>query len=97
MSSLMSAKTILAPSSAAAVAVARNVSGVVMTSSPGPTSAAAYATCSAAVPEVTETAGSATPASSPICFSNVSTYGPVVSQSPDSTSCTTAMSASLMD
>ena len=54
MSASTSAKRIVAPSSEAQDAVATNVSGVVTTSSPGPTPAAAYATCRAAVPLVTD-------------------------------------------
>ncbi len=84
VSSSTSANTIFAPRAAALLAVATNVIGETTTSSPGPTPAAAYATCSAAVP--LETAVTPTP---PVhrarSASNASTCGPVVSQSPRST------------
>ena len=77
-------------------AVATNVIGVQTTSSPGPIPAAAYATCSAAVPEVTATAG-VPPVTDARSSSNRTTAGPVVSQSPRSTAATAAMSSSTMD
>lgn len=96
MSASTSANTTLPPSSAAVAAVATNVIGEVTTSSPGPIPAAAYATCSAAVPEVTATAGVP-----PVCSARSSskrvTAGPVVSQSPRSTSVTAATSSSETD
>ena len=76
--------------------MAKKVSGVVITWSPGCTCSAAYAVCRAAVPEVTETACS-TPARSAIAASNRSTSGPVVSQSLRSAASTAAMSSDSMD
>ena len=96
MSSSTSAKTTFAPSIAAQDAVATKVIGVVTTSSPGPTPRAAYAMCSAAVPDVQLTAR-CPPASSDTAFSNAVTAGPVVSQSPRSTAVTASMSASEID
>ena len=51
-----STKTGTAPTWVMTFAVATNVSGVVITSSPGPTPAAIRARCSAAVAEFTDTA-----------------------------------------
>jgi len=96
VSSLMSAKTIVAPSSEAQLAVATNVRGVVTTSSPGPTPRAAYATCRAAVPEVTDTAPGA-PEMRVRSSSKAVTAGPVVSQSPRRTAATASMSDSSID
>src|SRR6476646_3025239 len=92
----MSANTTVAPSSDAQLAVATNVIGVVTTSSPLPTPNAAYAVCSAAVPEVTDTAPGVpdSAASSP---SNAVTQGPVVSQSLVRTLATAATSSALID
>ena len=90
MSGLMSAKTTSAPSAVAPLAVATKVSGVVTTSSPGPMPRAAYAVCSAAVPEVTLTAPGV-PARAASRLESV-THGPVVSQSLRSTSTTAATS-----
>jgi hypothetical protein len=72
-----------------------NVIGGVITSSPGSIPIAAYAQCKAAVPEDTETHGAPTTLSSN--DSNLSTIGPVVSQSLLSAIPTAAMSSSLMD
>src|ERR1044072_1070807 len=91
-----SANTTFAPSSAAVAAVATNVIGAHTTSSPGPIPAAAYATCNAAVPEVTATAGTP-PVTVAMSDSNAVPAGPVVSQSPRSTAATAAMSSSTMD
>ncbi len=95
LSSHTSANRIRAPSIAAQDAVATNVIGVVMTSSPGPSPRPPYVACKAAVPDVTDTAGA------PVTFSssasNWPTIGPVVSQSPRSTSVTAAMSSSTID
>ena len=52
----MSANTGVAPTIAIASALATNVNGVVMTSSPGPMSRARSAKCRASVPELTPTA-----------------------------------------
>ena len=84
----------VAPSSDGSVAVATNVMGVVTTSSPGPTPSAAYAMCSAAVPDVTLTTPVAAGPPRTRPSSNASTAGPVVSQSPRSTSATAATSSS---
>ncbi len=76
--------------------MATNVIGVVTTSSPGPTPSPAYAMCSAAVPDVQETAR-CPPVSSEIAFSNAVTAGPVVSQSPRRIAVTASMSSSEID
>ncbi len=52
----MSARTGVAPVSRMTLTVAQNVSGVVMTSSPGPIPSAAKARCSPAVQEFTASA-----------------------------------------
>ena len=52
----MSTRTGVAPTYSIASTVAANVKGVVMTSSPGPTSSPASASLSASVPELQATA-----------------------------------------
>src|SRR6478609_2449254 len=96
VSSSTSTKRIVAPSASAHDAVATNVIGVVTTSSPRPTPAAAYAMCRAAVPLVALTHRVA-PVSASSCSSNAVTVGPVVSQSPRRTWATASMSSSLTD
>ena len=90
-----SAKTMVAPNNAAVACVAMNVIGGVITSSPGFSPIAAYAQCSAAVPELTEIQGALTSFSR--CDSNASTRGPVVSQSLLRAATTDAMSSSLIE
>jgi hypothetical protein len=91
-----SANTTDAPRCIAVAAVATKVIGVHTTSSPGPTPAAAYATCSAAVPDVTATVGTP-PVNDSRSASKRVTAGPVVSQSPRRTAATAATSSSTMD
>ena len=75
--------------------VAAHVSGVVMTSSPGPISLTARAVCRAAVHELTATAaGAETLAAN--SASNWATLGPVVIQSERRVSTTSAISSSPM-
>src|SRR3989304_10028562 len=85
-----------APRWSAALAVAAKVKGEVTPSSPGPTPIAAYATCSAAVPELTATALRA-PVTLLRSASKASTRGPVVMKSDLSTSTTAATSSSSID
>ena len=94
VSSSTSAKTIRAPRATALLAVATNVIGGTTTSSPGPTPAAAYATCSAAVPLATA-AQPAPPVQPARSASNASTCGPVVSQSLRRVATTAATSSSV--
>ena len=75
------------------MAVAANVIGVVIASSPGPSPAATAAPCSAAVPELNATAWRA-PVASASSASKAGTRGPVVSQSDRSASATAATSSS---
>ena len=77
-----------------ALAVAQNVSGVVITSSPGPTSAARSESSRAAVHELTATACAAPVKAANRC-SNSATRGPVVSHPERSTASTAATSASV--
>src|SRR5262245_32138243 len=72
----MSAKIGTAPVCTTTLAVAQNVSGVVMTSWPAPTSAPSSARCSAAVHELTATAYGA-PTKRAKATSNAWTRGPV--------------------
>ncbi len=76
-----------------ALAVAANVSGDVMASSPAPSPAAQQAACNAAVPLEKATACFAPPAPA-TASSNLETVGPWVSQSPLSVSTTAATSES---
>ena len=92
-SSPTSASTGVAPVSRIAFTVAQNVSGVVITSSPGPMPSAASATCIAALPEFTPSACCA-PVYSRNAFSNAAVRGPVVVQPDRSASATAAISAS---
>src|SRR5664280_3226814 len=96
VSSQTSANTTVAPSTEAQLAVDTKVSGVVTTSSPAPTPRAAYATCKAAVPDVTDTARE-TPHRRARSSSNAVTAGPVVNQSPRRTFATASMSDSSTD
>src|SRR5690606_5562551 len=84
----MSAKTGVAPVCTTVLAVAQNVSGVVITSSPGPSPDARSDKWSAAVQEFTATACVA-PVYDATARSNAATGGPVVSQ-PDSRVATTS-------
>src|SRR6478752_4654276 len=96
VSSSTSTKVMRAPSARAQEAVATNVIGVVTTSSPAETPAAAYAMCRAAVPEVALTQRVA-PERSCRASSNAVTVGPVVSKSPRSTCATASTSSWLTD
>src|ERR1019366_10426585 len=80
VSSQTSAKTGIAPWYKIQLAVAQNVMGVVIASSPGPNPAANATPCNAAVPELKLTANLA-PTHSANASSNSSIFGPVVSQS----------------
>ena len=90
-----SAKRGSAPTYRTALDVAANVMGVVTTSSPAPSPAAAAAPCRAAVPDENATAWRA-PVTSARPASNSGTRGPVVSQSLRSASATAATSLSSM-
>src|SRR5690606_20220967 len=86
----------VAPAWMMAFAVAQNVSGVVMTSSPAPMPAASSDRCSAAVHEFSAIACGA-PIHAANAASNAATRGPVVSQPDSSVATTSAISASLSD
>src|SRR3954470_5773495 len=87
----MSASTGVAPQYRTAAAVAANVIAGTITSSPGPTPAARYARCSAAVQEDTASAWR-TPRCSANACSKACVRGPAVSQPERSTSATASMS-----
>src|SRR5688572_25148705 len=87
-----SANTGVAPQWITVLAVAQNVSGLVTTSSPGPTPDASSDRCRPAVHELTATACAA-PTLSANARSNAATRGPVVSQPDASTSATASASA----
>jgi hypothetical protein len=78
------------------LAEATNVSGDVITSSPGPMPAAATAAWSAAVPELTATAWLA-PTAAATARSSSATAGPVVSQPERSAAVTACTSSSSME
>src|ERR1019366_6058561 len=82
-----SANTGVAPWYKMQLAVAQNVIGVVMASSPGPSPAANAAPCKAPVPELNQPARRAPPHAANRS-SNSPTFGPVVSQSDFRTSTT---------
>src|SRR5580658_45553 len=87
VSAEMSAKTGEAPGYKMQLAVAQNVMGVVIASSPGASPAANAAPCNAAVPELKLTACRA-PTQAANRSSNSAIFGPVVSQSDLRTSTT---------
>src|SRR5262245_41285088 len=76
--------------------VAVKVYGVVMTSSPGPTSNASRARCRPAVAELTARACAPPPMNEANSFSNRRVFGPVVSQPERKVSTTSAISSSPM-
>src|SRR5581483_11568083 len=88
-----SAKTGVAPVCTITLAVAGHVTGVVITSSPGPIPIATSARCIAAVPDETATACSAPTYSAKRCSSSAA-RGPVVSQPDRIASATAAISSS---
>ena len=88
-----STKTGVAPVWTITFAVAGQVIGVVITSSPGPTPSATSARCIAAVPEATASTCSASRYSA-IRSSSSAARGPVVSQPERSVSATAAISSS---
>ena len=88
-----SAKTGVAPEWTITFAVAGQVIGVVMTSSPGPTPSASSERWSAAVPEATASTCSAS-RNARIRSSSSAARGPVVSQPERSVSATAAISSS---
>jgi hypothetical protein len=90
-----SANTGVAPTSRITLAVATQVSGVVMTSSPGPTPASRRATSSVAVPEL-KARTVRPPQWAESAASKACTFGPLVIQPERSTSPTAAMVASSM-
>src|SRR5690606_31701731 len=82
-----------APTDSTASAVAKNVNGVVTTSSPGPMPSARSASTSASVPEFTPTAWR-TPRYSATSRSNASTSGPRMNWPERRTRCTAALTSS---
>jgi hypothetical protein len=92
----MSTSTGVAPTSRITLAVATQVSGVLITSSPGPTPARRSATSSVAVPELKARTGRP-PQIAESAASKACTFGPLVIQPERSTSQTAAMVSSSID
>src|SRR5712671_3044719 len=91
----MSTKTGVAPTRAIAPTVAKNVYGVVITSSPGPMSSAIRHANKASVPEETPTACKQ-PLYCAIACSHCSTFGPRIKCCDSSTSATAASTSALI-